>query len=231
MDELNLNSIGSLLSGGGVKSIAKRLNMKQSDVAKVLSEGIPAMLSGMHDNASAKEGEASLSKALSDHENDNTDDVTAFLKNADLKDGKKILGHVFGDDKNAVLKKISKDTGVTKGKAGSILALAAPLLLTLLAKKKGGILSLLGGLLGLGGSSGQQSSAAQTINLTGSSSGTQNSGSSGNLLSGLLGGGSGLSSLGSGLLGNLMGGVNQEEDDQQSSGGLLSGFLNLFRGK
>ena len=84
MDEFNLNSIGSLLSGGGVKSIAKRLNMKQSDVAKVLSEGIPAMLSGMHDNASVREGEASLSKALSDHANDNTDDVTAFLKNADL---------------------------------------------------------------------------------------------------------------------------------------------------
>lgn len=230
MDELNLNSIGSLLSGGGVKSIAKRLNMKQSDVAKVLSEGIPAMLSGIHDNASVSEGEASLSKALSDHANDNTDDVTAFLKNADLKDGKKILGHVFGDNKNAVLKQISKDTGVTKGKTGSILALAAPLLLTLLAKKKGGILSLLGGLLGLGGSSSQSSGAADAINLAGGSSSQSSSASSGGLLSGLLGGGL-TSGLGSGLLGSLMGGVNQEEDDQSSGGGLLNGFLNLFRGK
>ena len=227
MADLNLNSIGSLLSGGGVKSIASRLKLKQSDVAKVLSEGIPAMLSGMHDNASVKEGEASLNRALTDHAKDNTNDVSAFLKNADLKDGKKILGHVFGDNKNAILKQISNNTGVTKAKTGSILALAAPLLLTLLAKKQGGILGLLGGLLGLGGS-GQQSSAAPAINLTGASSSAQSSGS-GSLLSSLLSGGG--SSLGAGLLGSLMGGVDQQEDEQQSSGGLLSGFLNLFRGK
>lgn len=231
MADFDLGSIGSLLSGGGVKSIAKRLNMKQSDVAKVLSEGIPALLSGMHDNASEQAGEEALSRAVADHGKDDASDVSAFLKGADIKDGKKILGHILGGDQKALIKKIAGDTGVTKGKTTSILAIVAPLLLALLAKKKGGILNLLGGLLGLGGSSSQSSGAADAINLAGGSSSQSSSASSGGLLSGLLGGGGLTSGLGSGLLGSLMGGVNQEEDDQSSGGGLLNGFLNQFRGK
>lgn len=222
MADFDLNSIGALLSGGGVKAIASRVKVKQADVAKVLSAGIPALLSGMHDNASEAAGEASLRGALADHGKDDTRDVAAFLKGADLKDGKKILGHVLGDNKNALIRKISDETGVTKAKTTSILAIAAPLLLALLAKKNGGILNLLGGLLGLGGSSG-----AGAINLGG---GSNQSSASGGLLGGLLGGGSLMSGLGSSLLGSLMGSSEPEEEETSSSGGLLSGFLNLFRG-
>lgn len=224
----DLNSIGSLVSEGGVSAISKRTKLSKQDVAKVLSAGIPALVGGMRRNAGAAEGAESLSRALADHSAADTSKPAEFLKNADLKDGKKILGHVLGDDQNALVEQISKASGVTKGKTTTILALVAPLLLSLLGSQNsggsGGLLGMLGGLLG-----GQQQPQQQ---------------SSGGLLGSLLGGSSaGNSSLVSGLFSSLLGGGNsapsggntiqlvdqpQQSQQESSSGGLLDSFLNLF---
>ena len=224
----DLNSIGSLVSEGGVSAISKRTKLSKQDVAKVLSAGIPALVGGMRRNAGAAEGAESLARALADHSAADTSKPAAFLKNADLKDGKKILGHVLGSDQDALVEQISRASGVTKGKTTTILALVAPLLLSLLGSQSsgsGGLLGMLGGLLG-----GQQQTQQQ---------------SSGGLLGSLLGGSSaGNSSLVSGLFSSLMGGggsasqsagttiqlVDQPQQSQQesSSGGLMDSFLNLF---
>lgn len=199
MSEFDLSTIGELLSGDGVGAISKRSRVKTADVAKVLSEGIPSMISGMMNNASTDAGAESLSAALSDHSKDDTDDIAGFLKGADLKDGKKILGHIFGDGQATTVAEISKASGVTKGKTANILAMVAPLLLSLLGTQQQTQQSglSLGGLLGglLGG--GQQS------------------------------GGSALGGLGAGLLGSLLGGGGQQEE-KPKDGGILDALLGLF---
>lgn len=238
----DLNSIGSLLSGGGLSAISKRLKVSREDVAKVLSAGIPALVGGMRRNAGAEDGAKSLSKALADHSADDTSNPAAFLQNADLKDGKKILGHVLGDDQSALVEEISKATGVTKGKTTSILALAAPLLLSLLGSQNSGssgLLGLLGGLLG-GGNQPAQTQQNTGSGLLGSLLGGGQS-DGGSLLGSLLGGSSDSNaSLTSGLFSSLLGGGssqsgqntiqldNQKPEEEQSSGGLLDSLLNLF---
>ena len=132
MADFTMNSIGTLLSGKGIAAIAKRVKVPVKDVAKVLSAGIPTLLSGMKKNVSTKEGEASLSGALRDHSAADVSNVGSFLKTADIKDGKKILGHVLGDNQQEVVDQISRASGVTRGKTTTILALVAPLLLSLL---------------------------------------------------------------------------------------------------
>jgi len=232
----DLNSIGALISGGGLDAICKRTKLKQEDVAKVLSAGIPALVGGMKRNAGTASGADSLSKALADHSKDDVSDPAAFLKGADLADGKKILGHVLGKDQNELIDQISKATGVTKGKSTSIMALAAPLLLSLLGNSSqnsaaqsnsnqsssGGLLGMLGGLLG----GGSQSAQSQQ--------------SSGGLLASLLGGNSSSNaSMASGLFSSLLGGPNQSStpttiqltdnnQQQEQSSGLLDGLLSLF---
>ncbi len=216
MSELNLNSIMSMLSGDGTAAISKRAKVSQSDVSNVLSAGIPILLTGMQRNAGTDAGAASLSGALKDHAAADVSDPGAFLKAADIKDGKKILGHVLGDDESSILKRVSGESGVTKGKTTSILAMAAPLLLSLLggqqSQQSGGgfnLLGMLGGLLG-GGSSQTESQQ-------------QESQSSGGLLDSL-GGLGGLTSL-------FGGGSSQEEtqEEESSGGGILSSILNIFR--
>lgn len=210
MSDFTLESIGEALAGGGLSAIGKRIRVKQGDIANILSNGIPSMLAGMQSNVSTEEGAKSLARALKQHSKDDFSDISAFLKGADLKDGKKILGHVFGDNQEEVIQKISEAGGVTRAKTTSILSLFAPLLLSMLGNQQNqqqqnsgfSLGGLLGGLLG---------------------GGQSQSSSSGGLLGGLGG------SLGTSLLGSMLGGSSvQEANDADTNGGLLSGLLNLF---
>jgi hypothetical protein len=236
----DLNSIGSLLSGGGIDAISKRTKVGKEDVAKVLSAGIPALVGGMRRNAGSAAGEKSLNKALTDHSKDDFSNPAAFLKNADLKDGKKILSHILGDDQKGLVNEISRASGVTKGKTTSILSLVAPLLLSSLGSQNnssgGGLLSLLGGLLG-----GQSSGGLLGGLLGGGQQQAQPQQQSTSLLGSLLGGSSDSNaSLASGLFSSLLGGSGssdagaetiqlvEQNAQEQSSGGLLDGLLNLF---
>lgn len=245
----DLNAIGALISGGGLDALSKRTKVGKEDIAKVLSVGIPALVGGMRRNAGAEAGAQSLAKALADHSAADTSDAAAFLKNADLKDGKKILGHVLGDDQKKLVDELSRATGVTKGKTTSLLALAAPLLLSVLGSQNNsqqqqsssdsGLLGMLGGLLG-----GGQSSGGSLLGglLGGGSSQQQSSSSGGSLLGSLLGGSSDSNaSMASGLFSSLLGGggsasnvggstiqLVEQQAQEPESGGLLSSFLNLF---
>ena len=207
MADFSMNSIGALLSGKGVSAISKRTKVPVKDVAKVLSVGIPTMLSGMKKNVSTAEGEASLSGALRDHSAADVSNVGAFLKTADLKDGKKILGHVLGSKQNEVVDQISRASGVTKGKTTTILALLAPLLLSLLGGQQnqgGSNFSLPGLLINMLLGGGQQQPVQQP-----------------SLLGSLFGGGQQVQQpvqqpvqqQSSGLLGSLFGGGQQQSQN------------------
>ena len=243
MANISLDSINSLLSGGGISAISKRTKLKTGEVANVLTAGIPILLTGMKRNSATQAGERSLRGALSDHSTADVSDVGAFLKTADLKDGKKILGHVLGSDQKAIVDKVSKASGVSAGKTTSILALIAPLLLTLLGGQQSqqgssfNLLSLLGTmlggqsqqpqvsplqqLLGMQPQQAQQSGGLQLIETPQQTQQTQQQ--SGSVLDAL--GGIG------GLM-NLFGSSEPQQPQQQAqddSNPLLDGFLNLFR--
>ena len=220
MADFTMNTIGALLSGKGVSAISRRTKVPAGDVAKVMSYGIPTLLGGMNRNVATAEGEQSLAGALRDHSGDDVSNVGAFLKGSDLKDGKKIIAHVLGGDQKDVVEQISRASGVSTGKTLSILALLAPLLLSLLGgqQNQGGSSFSLPGLLFnmlLGGGQSQQSSG-------------------GSLLGSLLGGGQQQTQQvqqpsSGGLLDSLLGGGQQQTQQvqQPSSGGL---FSSLFGG-
>ena len=228
MSDFDLNSIGRLLSGDGITAISNRTKINPEEIRKILNAGIPTMIAGMRKNASTEEGAESLARALTDHSADDTSNVYAFLKGADIKDGKKILGHVLGDNQKTAVNRISDATGVTKGKTTSILAMVAPLLLSQLggqqqqAQSSGGfnLLGMLGGLLG----GGAQQSAAPA-----------GGGLFGNMFGGLFGGAQQQAVAAqqqaqqqvqqqAGVL-DLLGG---SEEQSSSEGGLLEGLLGLF---
>jgi hypothetical protein len=241
MADFTMNSIGALLSGGGVKAISKRTRLPAGDVAKVMSYGIPILVGGMNRNAATAQGEQSLSDALRYHSGDDVSNVGKFLKGADLKDGKKIIAHVLGGDQEDVVDQISRASGVSKGKTTSILALLAPLLLSLLGgqQNQGGsnfnLSSLLLSML-LGGGMQQQT---QQPNLLGSLLGggqtqpVQQQTQQPNLLGSLLGGGQTQpvqQTQQPNLLGSLLGGgqTQQVQQTQQQPSGSL--FSSLFGG-
>jgi len=145
--------LNDLLSGDVIASIAKSAGASKGDTTNVLANALPDLVKSMASNASTKSGAQSLAKALDDHTTD--EGITSLLKNIDLEDGTKILGHILGSDNDSVKGKVSKKTGVDKDTTSTILATAAPLLLSALGSEKkssktdaDGLGDLLGSLLG-----------------------------------------------------------------------------------
>ena len=58
--------------------------------------------------------------------------MASFLKNVDLDDGAKIIGHLLGNGDS--VKTIAKESGVSSKETSNILSAAAPLLMSLLGQ-------------------------------------------------------------------------------------------------
>ena len=148
------NILGALTGNDAVSAISENLKIDSKQVSSVISNALPSLLGAMQKNASTPGGAEALAKALGDHAG-NAGNIINNLKGADLIDGSKILGHIFGGNLTNVLGGISKQTGVASNAVNNILASIAPSLLALLGKQNGnsgaaGLGGLLGALLGSG---------------------------------------------------------------------------------
>ena len=148
------NILGALTGNDAVDAIAKNLKLDSNQVSSVITNALPSLLGAMQKNASTPGGAEALAKALGDHAM-NAGNIVNNLKGADLIDGSKILGHIFGGNLTNVLGGISKQTGVASNAVNNILASIAPSLLAILGKQNGnsgaaGLGGLLGALLGGG---------------------------------------------------------------------------------
>lgn len=145
---------GTLLSSETISSLSDRSGASDSQVKKVLSSALPALLSGADKQANDSETSEGFAAALASHAKNSTLDLSSFLDGIDMEDGAKIIGHLLGKEEDSVTKTVAKDTGVSANKVGSILSGAAPLLMSLLGQqadedddKDSGIGSLMGTLL------------------------------------------------------------------------------------
>ena len=153
------NILGALTGNEAVGTIADKFNLESKEVSSVINNALPKLLGAMQKNASTEAGAASLAEALGYHAG-NAGNIINNLKGADLIDGSKILGHIFGGNLNSILSGISKQTGVASNAVSNILASIAPSLLAILGKQNGsagagGLGGLLGSILG-GGTQSQK---------------------------------------------------------------------------
>ena len=166
MGKFDVQSLLKVLQGDGVATLSEATKSDEAKVNSVLTNALPLLVGKMSDNASTKEGAASLNKALNEHKTGDTIDVASFLQTADSKDGEKILDHILGSDKEAATKALSKKSGLSSKKVSSILSLVAPLLLSQVGNNKkdddeSALGGLLGGMLGSSSSSSPAASAAR----------------------------------------------------------------------
>lgn len=135
MDILELLS-GQLDSEKVLQQLSMTSGADSSQVQKVVQMGLPALLESLGRNSKTEQGASSLAKALDSHKDDKVDDIEDFLKNVNLDDGSKIIGHVLGGNKQKVQRNLAKQTGVEDNQVSSIMNQLAPLLLGTLGKQK-----------------------------------------------------------------------------------------------
>lgn len=192
---------GTLLSSDVLSGLSKKSGATKSEVKNVLTQVLPSLLSGAENQAKDSSTAGSFAKALASHAKDDTSDLLGFLKNVNLEDGAKIIGHLLGGSSSGTAKTVSKETGVSASKVSKILSAAAPLLMSLLGQqadedddKDSGIGGLMGSLLSnvdlgdlLTGLLKDDDTPAKSKSKKKKSSKKSSDGGVGSLLSGLLG--------------------------------------------
>ena len=178
LDEL----LGGALGGDMMAKIATELNTDEAGAQKAVGAALPALLSKLKANADDPVKAEQLATAVNrDHDGailDSAGDRVGGLLGGADQTGSKIIGHVFGDEADAVHEQVAAAAGIDKGKAAGLLATLAPLVLGALGKF------------------GQASGGVQAQGLSGMLGGLLSGGGGlGDMLGGLQGGGGGLGSM------------------------------------
>ena len=131
----NLGSImTTLLGSDALKGISSASGVSSKDVTSVLSSALPLLLSGAGKQTSGKTA-SGFASALEQHAGTDISNLASFFKNVDADDGAKIVQHLLGSKTNSAAKDIAKKSGLDAEQVIKILAVAAPLLMSLLGKK------------------------------------------------------------------------------------------------
>ena len=213
---------GELMSGSSVKQVAKAANVNEKQAENLMGNAIPLLVQAMSDNAGTKAGAESLHKALGQHSSGLS--AAEQLNKADLEDGNKIIGKILGGNKQGVTDALAKRAGVTKDESAKILALLAPVILSLISTETSANNTSSGGLSSLL-SLFTDDDAGHSNTQTASGSGLGDIGTTllmGALLGNNTNGNSG--SAGGSLLTSLLGGGQQQAQSQQP-GGLLEALF------
>lgn len=135
-----------------METLTNQVSGKKEDVQAATSLAMPTLIKAMTKNAQGS-GLESLMGALEQHGDDDVEDVSKFLKSADVADGKKILGHLFGgrDERKSVEAQVAQKSGLGMDEVGKLMAMLAPLVMGYLGNQKkksqmdgGSLIDLLG---------------------------------------------------------------------------------------
>jgi hypothetical protein len=158
-------AVDDLLSEIPIDQLAGRLGVDRASAEDAVRKALPALLGGMEANAQDPAGAASLQQAIGEHDSGLVEHGID-LDQVDTSDGEKIVGNVFGQNRDQVVSQLGAAPGSADGSLiGKLLPLLAPIAMAYLAKQLqgrssstgdggGGLTDILGGVLGGGGAGG-----------------------------------------------------------------------------
>ena len=127
-----MDLLGTLLNGmtsqSSLSSLSARSEASPDQISSLLSSALPKLMGQVSSNASTQEGADSLMHALSQHTS--TASFEDQIKDADLEDGSKIIGHIFGSDLDSVLSELSGKSDLSVPQVNSILDSVAPAMMS-----------------------------------------------------------------------------------------------------
>jgi hypothetical protein len=140
------------LGGDAVNQISKQLGTDPGTTQNAIAAALPMLVGALARNAQDPDKAGALANALGRHDGSVLDDVAGYLGRGDTGDGDGILGHVLGGRKETVQTGLGQAAGLDPAKAGTLLAMLAPLVMGALGKAQrekgldtGGLAGMLGG--------------------------------------------------------------------------------------
>ena len=129
-EDMNLRNLllASMTSNKAVKEVAVKTGLPEKYVRKLMKLAIPVILKHLTKNVSTSAGLIALAAALKHHTNKK--EMEKQLKEADEKDGHKIIHHIFGRQEKEVTQELCAQSGLTVDQVNQILAIMAPALMS-----------------------------------------------------------------------------------------------------
>lgn len=138
-------SLFSQLQGTGVQQVSRQLGLDPNQATQAVSAALPLLMGALGSNASQPQGAQSLLNALrKDHLGGSGGgfDLGGILGavlggggGGAATNGAGILGHVFGGQTNQAAQVLGNKTGLDSGRAGQLLAILAPIVMSFLAQR------------------------------------------------------------------------------------------------
>ncbi len=132
-----LGTLSQQVGGQVAGQISKQLGIDPKMSESAINAALPMLLGAISRNASTAQGAQALDKALDRHDGSALSDLISTVTSQDrVKDGEKILGHVFGGRQNNVQQGLSQLSGLDTQKSAQLLAMLAPLVMGALGQTK-----------------------------------------------------------------------------------------------
>ena len=146
-----LDMLQQRLGGDAVDQISNKLGTDPASTRTAIAAALPMLVGALARNAQDPGKAGALANALGRHDGSVLDDVAGYLGRGDTGDGDGILGHVLGGKKETVQTGLGQAAGLDPAKAGTLLAMLAPLVMGALGKAQrekgldtGGLAGMLG---------------------------------------------------------------------------------------
>ena len=127
---MNLLSLllGSMTNTNTGNALSGKTGLGIDQLLKLVKLALPLLLKFLTNNASSAGGAASLLSALGQHTSQKSMDLQ--IEEADEEDGKKIIGHILGDDASSTISSLANQTGISGDQVGKTLSCLAPALMS-----------------------------------------------------------------------------------------------------
>ena len=144
------NEVMGQLDSSQIEAIAAQLGVDPAQAQSAIQQAMPLLIGGLARNASTDQGAGALHSALGDHAGNDIASVLGSVLGG-AGGGMPILGHIFGSRQDQAAQGLGQASGIGSENAGQLLAMLAPIVMSVLANRsqnQGMSASGLGGVLG-----------------------------------------------------------------------------------
>ena len=130
------DSITQQLGGANLTQISQQIGADEATTSQAIQAALPMLLGGLARNASNPGGAEALSSALANHADGSVlSNLGGLLGNPQSGGGAGILGHIFGNKRDAVEQGVGSATGLGKPQMSKLLMVLAPIVMAYLARR------------------------------------------------------------------------------------------------
>lgn len=127
--------MNAVMNEDTLKMVGKMAGIDEKEVGGVVANILPALIKGAANQNKNADTAASFLEAVMAHGEKDSSDMSKFIKNIDMEDGAKIVGHLLGKEDEKTAAVAAKASGIDAKKIIKLMAILAPIIMNQLGKE------------------------------------------------------------------------------------------------